>query len=478
MSQPTHLRYSRLAAACALAMSTLAAPAYVLADDGTVRGELRSASSNTTLEGARVRLMEAGRETYTNANGRFQFSDVTPGEYTLVVDYIGMGETRETVTVEEDGLITAQLTLGADNLDAIEVTGQLAGQARAINRQRASTSVKTIVASEEIGEFPDQNPAEALQRLPGLQLQRDQGEGRFVSIRGLNANLNTVSINGMRVPSAENDARQVALDVIPSDLIEGLEVSKTITPDMDGDAIGGNIEVKTLNAFDRDGFGGNARVEGGYNELRDEWSPRVGGSVSDIFSVGGGKDNLGIAIGTTYEDRQLGSDNMETDGGWILDPATGERYPEQLEQRAYVVDRERAGLAFNVDFRPDDDNEYYLRTLYSDFKDTETRRRNQYTFEDAFKDGFLDTETGIASEGVEHGKDIKFREETQTIFSAIVGGENRIDDWTIDYELGYASAREEEGGRIDAEFVQNQGNTGRSYTQGKQYQVSGPADMY
>lgn len=478
MSYSNHLRYSRLAAACALALSSVAVPTLATADDGTVRGELRSASSNTTLEGARVRLMEAGRETYTNASGRFQFQDVTPGEYTLVVDYIGLGETRETVTVEEDGLITAQLELGADNLDAIQVTGQLAGQARAINRQRASTSVKTIVASEEIGEFPDQNPAEALQRLPGLQLQRDQGEGRFVSIRGLNANLNTVSINGMRVPSAENDERQVALDVIPSDLIEGLEVSKTITPDMDGDAIGGNIEVKTLNAFDRDGFGGNARLEGGYNDLRGEWSPRVGGAVSDIFSVGGGKDNLGIAIGTTYEDRQLGSDNMETDGGWILDPATGERFPKQSEQRAYIVDRERAGLAFNVDFRPDDNNEYYLRTLYSDYKDSETRRRNQYTFEDAFDDGFLDTETGIASDGVEHGKDIKFRDETQTIFTAIVGGENRIDDWTIDYELGYASAREEESGRIDAEFVQNQGSEARSYTQGEQFQISGPADMY
>mgnify|MGYP006290536727 FL=1 len=86
MSTSNHLRYSRLAAACALALSTLSVPTLATADDGTVRGELRSASTNATLEGARVRLMEAGRETYTNANGRFQFKDVTPGEYTLVVE--------------------------------------------------------------------------------------------------------------------------------------------------------------------------------------------------------------------------------------------------------------------------------------------------------------------------------------------------------------------------------------------------------
>ena len=481
MSYSTHLRYSRLAAACALALSTLSAPAVATADDGTVRGELRSASTNTTLEGARVRLMEAGRETYTNANGRFQFKDVAPGEYTLVVDYIGMGETRETVTVEDDGTITAQLTLGADNLDAIEVTGQLAGQARAINRQRASDNIKTVVAAEEIGEFPDQNVGEALQRLPGLQLQRDQGEGRFVSIRGLNSNLNSTTVNGMRMPSAEADERQIALDVIPSDLIEGLEVTKAITPDMDGDAIGGNIEVKTLSAFDRDGRGGNLRLEGGYNDLRESWSPRIGGSVSDIFSVAGGEDNLGIAIGATYEDRELGSENNETDGAWITDEATGYRVPPQIEQRDYIVDRERTGLAANIDFRPDENSEYYLRTLWTEFEDSEIRRRNQITFEDALEDGtFVEIGEGRGiADGVEIGKDIKLRKETQSVISVIAGGENRMDDWTLDYELGYAKAREEEPGRMDAEFVGEFDGVGyRTTDGGKKYQISGPPGIY
>jgi TonB-dependent receptor len=476
MPKPTHLRYWRLAGACALSLSAFAFSAHVLAE-GIVRGELRSTSTNATLEGARVRLLEAGRETYTNANGRFQFRDVAPGEYTLVVDYIGMGETRERVTVEEGGLITAQLTLGADTLDAISVTGQLAGQARAINQQRAAANITTIVAAEEIGQFPDQNLGEALQRLPGLQLQRDQGEGRFVSIRGLNSNLNSIAINGMRVPSAEDEERQVALDVIPSDLIAGIEVDKAITPDMDGDAIGGHIEVKTLNAFDRDGLGGNLRVEGGYNDLRDAWSPKVGAAVSDVFSVGGGTDNLGIAVGASYEDRKLGSDNIETADPWEVDEASGLRFAPEIEQRDYIVDRKRQGLAVNIDFRPDDDSAYYVRTLLTEFEDDEIRRSNIINFADGAN---LQVSEGAASaDEVEVTREIKLREETQSIFSLITGGENRVDDWTFDYELGYARATEDEPGATYAEFAgEFDGVSYRTVDGGKRYAIDGESAMY
>ena len=486
MSDQPNFRPRRLATACALAIACAGAPATVLADEGVVRGELSSALTETALEGARVRLLEAERETYTDARGRFRFDEVEPGEYTLVVDYVGLGEARETVTVAEDGEVRATIALGGegDQLRAIQVTGQLAGQARAINEQRASDNIKTVVAAEEIGEFPDQNTAESLQRVPGTSITRDQGEGRFVSIRGADGNLNATNINGMRVPSAESDQRQVALDVIPSDLLSGLEVTKSVTPDMDGDAVGGTIDIRTLNAFDHDGRRGSVRLEGGYNDFRDSWSPRVGGNYSDLYSVGEGEDNLGMALGLTYEDRELGSDNVETDEVWLEDENTGNRYPEQLEQRKYIVDRERTGAAFNLDFRADENSEYYLRTLYSEFEDNETRRRNQYDIADGY-DAYYDDATGdeptINSNGgtvdtVGVGKDIKLRDEVQTIFSTVAGGENRIGDWTIDYELGYAKAKEEEPGRIDAEFTGEFDDV--SYTTGKKFSVDGPDGMY
>lgn len=482
MSKESHFRKRRLATAYAVALACSGAPAVALADEGVVRGELSSVLTETALEGARVRLLELDRETYTDARGRFRFDEVEPGEYTLVVDYVGLGEARETVTVDEDDEVRATIALGgeADQLRAVRVTGQLAGQARAINEQRSSDNIKTVVAAEEIGEFPDQNTAESLQRVPGTSIQRDQGEGRFVSIRGADGNLNATNINGMRVPSAENDQRQVALDVIPSDLLSGLEVSKTVTPDMDGDAVGGTIDIRTLNAFDHDGRRGSARLEAGYNDFSDSWGPRVGGNYSDLFSVGEGEDNLGMALGLTHEDRELGSNNMETDEQWFKADGFDEgRVPEQLEQRKYMLDRERTGAVFNLDFRPDDNSEYYLRTMYSEFEDSETRRRNQYETEDAYDDYTLEELDGSGGRfnKIDVGKDIKSRTETQTILSTILGGENRVGAWTVDYELGYAKAKEEEPDRVDAEFVA-EGLDDFEYTYGKKYSVNGSEAMY
>ncbi len=486
MSDKPSFRPRTLARACALALACAGAPATVIADDGIVRGELSSAHNETALEGARVRLLEAERETYTDARGQYRFEGVEPGEYTLVVDYVGLGEVREKVVVTEDGEVDVALALGGDGVELAEfqVTGQLAGQGRAINEQRASDNIRTVVSAEEMGEFPDQNTAESLRRIPGTSVSSDQGEGRFVSIRGADGNLNSTNIDGMRVPSAENDQRQVALDVIPSDLLSGLSVSKVVTPDMDGDSVGGTIDIRTLNAFDNEGRSASGRLEQGYNDLRDSWSPRIGGNYTDIFSVADGENNLGIALGATYEDRALGSVNMETDEQWILDDETGNRYPEQLEQRDYIVDRERTGAVFNVDYRHDENSEYYLRTQYSEFTDSETRRRNQLDIADGY-DAFYDDAEGSepvigsnsgAVDTVGVGKDIKFRDETQTIFSTQVGGENRFGDWTVDYALGYAKAKEEEGDRIDAEFVGEFDNV--KYTTGRKYSIDGPDGMY
>ncbi|MYL01673.1 MAG: TonB-dependent receptor plug domain-containing protein [Gammaproteobacteria bacterium] len=119
---------------------------------------------------------------------------------------------------------------------------------------RSADNLISVVTSDSIGQFPDENVSEALQRINGVFVERDQGEGRFVGVRGIDPQLNVASINGLNVPAPESDRRNVALDVIPSDLVESLEVTKTLTPDQDGDAIGGTINIKSLSAFDREGM--------------------------------------------------------------------------------------------------------------------------------------------------------------------------------------------------------------------------------
>src|SRR3546814_7013946 len=155
-----------------------------------------------------------------------------------------------TATVTADGVAHLDLLRG-NAADTILIGGQRANLASAISRQRAAGTVETVLTRDAIGQFPDQNVAEAVRRAPGVNVLNDQGEGRFVSVRGLDPNLNAASINGVRIPSPESDVRSVALDTIPSELVESIEIKKTLTPDMDADTIGATIEINTTSALAR-----------------------------------------------------------------------------------------------------------------------------------------------------------------------------------------------------------------------------------
>src|SRR3546814_319273 len=189
------------------------------------------------------------------------------------------------------------------------VIGQAANQASALSRQRAADGVENVLTRDAIGQFPDQNVAESLRRLPGVNVLDDQGEGRFVSIRGLDPELNASSVNGVRLPAPESDVRSVALDVISSDIIESIEVKKSLTPDMDADAVGGSIKIKTTSAFDRKKDLFAVKAEGSYNDLTESVSPK--GSVDFSKKLG---DNFGIAGGLSFYRRKFATNNQEVDG--------------------------------------------------------------------------------------------------------------------------------------------------------------------
>ena len=135
----------------------------------------------------------------------------------------------------------------------VTVIGQAASLDKSLKEKRRSDSISDVVSADGVAQLPDANAAEALQRMPGVTVERDQGEGRYVTVRGLGAGLNAVSINGSLLPSPEGDTRAVAMDVLPSELIQSMSVVKTLTPDMDANSLGGTIEVRSLSAFDHDG---------------------------------------------------------------------------------------------------------------------------------------------------------------------------------------------------------------------------------
>ena len=318
--------------------------------------------------------------------------------------------------------------------EVMTIIGQAAQMEQALEEQRMSNNTESVVHADAIGQLPDENAAEALQRVPGISVERDQGEGRFVRVRGLGADLNSVTINGTLVPAPESDRRAVAMDVLPSELIQSLSVVKTLTPDMDANSLGGTIEVESLSGFDHDGLFYSLSTEASYDDNTGDTSPEVSGAFSNRFSVGDGVDNLAIATALSWADRSFGSDNVETGGAWDFDDPAGARL-EELEERRYDISRERAGIGFNVDYRPDDDTELYLRTLYSRFKDSETRHANVIEFTDAQLAG----ERGDA----EGAREIKDREETQEIKSLVIGGERQLGDWKVAAQYGYSEAEED-----------------------------------
>ncbi len=324
-------------------------------------------------------------------------------------------------------------------MEHVEVIGQAVSIDEALRDQRNSDSVKSVVHADGIGQLPDDNAAEALQRIPGLSVERDQGEGRFVSVRGIAPDLNSVTINGTLVPSPESGRRAVALDVLPSELVQSLSVVKTLTPDMDANSLGGTIEVESLSAFDHDGLFYSLSTEASYDENVGETSPKFSGAISNRFSLGGGVDNFGVAAALSWQDRDFGSDNVETGGAWDFED--GARL-EEFEQRDYEITRERTGFGLNFDYQPDDFSSYYLRTLYSRFKDTETRNAAGVEFEDAQRAGELGDAEGW--------RELKSREETQTIQSYVFGGERMMGLWTLSGQVGYSEARERNPGGISS----------------------------
>lgn len=230
------LKSRRLALACATSLTAITLATTVNAAD--LAGKVVEATENFALEGALIEIRSQGLRTRTDSSGRFFFPSLNAGTYEISISYVGMAPVTRTVIVSNDNE-NITVSLGGE-FEEIVVKGYRGSMNSSLNKKRADDRISEFLSADSVGDFPDQNIAEAARRLVGLSVETDQGEGRYVVVRGIDPALNSSSVNGVRLPSPEGDTRQVALDVIPSELIETLAVTKSATPDMDGDFIGGN----------------------------------------------------------------------------------------------------------------------------------------------------------------------------------------------------------------------------------------------
>jgi len=355
----------------------------------------------------------------------------------------------------------AALSGEAIDLDRVEVRPQLESQTRAVDLKRSSDAIEDAVSSDAMGVYPDKNVAESLQRLPGVSVTRDQGEGRFVVIRGLDANLNSVSVDGIAVGTPEDSSRAAPLDVIPSDSTERLRVVKSPTPDMPGDAIGGAILVESASAFDRDGRSLRGKIEASHQQLSGHTSPKAAFNYSEVFA-----DTFGVALGVNYQKRRFESDNTEVEYDSIDDDQPDDLFATSLQQRKYEIERKRIGANLNLDWHPDEDNRYYLRTLYSQFDDAETRQRTIFNFVDGDVTALGNNRfrvDDLPSDAIQ--KRMRYRTKKENTFATSAGGESRLTNAVIDYKVGYTRTEERVNDEMEARFEYDGDDLGASVDQ-------------
>jgi TonB-dependent receptor len=343
-------------------------------------------------------------------------------------------------------------------LDTIVVTGQRASLQSALDKQRAAQGVLSVVHADGIGQLPDDNAAEALARLPGVTLERDQGEGRFVRVRGLGSDYNTITINGATVPASEAGRRAPGLDVVPAGLIRSLEVHKTLTPDMDASSLGGSVGVNTLTAFDVKGRLLSVDLGANHDANLGATRPRLGATYADRFAGG----RLGVALAVSRDERRFASDNVETGGAWE------DGRLEELELRRYTILRARTGAAFSLDWRPEAGRQLYLRGFASRFTDDEQRQSLAVEFDDALAPGELGDGTAV--------RGLKARKETARTGSLALGGSLDVSGWQLGAEAGLGRAEERTpqglaGSAFEADFA------GLAFTDSRRPVLQGPAAL-
>ncbi len=443
-----------LLSASAVSVLVVAAAAPLPAFAGVIEGRVSDQSQAVSLEGAVVRIAETGVSTATDRAGQYRLGNVPAGNYTLVITYVGAPSETVSVSVpSEDAVVRQNIALGedVDVIDNVLVVGQRGALNSALSQQKSSDKVITVLSADAIGQLPDENVAEAARRAVGVNIQNDQGEGRYVSIRGANPNFVTTTVNGVRLPSPDSDQRQVPLDVIDSDILSSITITKSLTPDVDGDSIGGNVEISTLSGLDQKDLFLKLKAAGIYTNQVDEFGQRYSGAFANNFFDG----RLGVAATAAWQKRKFGSENIENDGEWILDEAV--IYPEELELRDYQVTRERFSAGLNLDFQATDNLLLFAHGLYSDFSDQEYRSRVENKFGDPSFDG-ANSSGNIAvvdaadDDPYEVDRDIKDRFEDQLIYSVVGGAEFSKDAITFDISGSYSYAEESEPERLDGGF--------------------------
>jgi TonB-dependent receptor len=336
---------------------------------GTMAGTVLDSAKNV-LVGAVVQVSPSGQRAVSDDQGNFRIPDVPAGQATVTVSYVGFGDFTATVNVVAGQTATLNASLQvASRTDQMIVTAErLQGEAEAINVERTADDIVQVLPLKVITSLPNTNVADAVGRLPSVTLERDEGEGKYVQIRGTEPRLTNMMINGVEVPSPEAQVRNIKMDAIPADLVDRIELSKTLSANQDADAIGGTVNLVTKTAGEKayysfDGQGGYTPIQGGRT------LGGGGGSVGKRFGV---RKQLGLFFGGTVDRNNRGIDDLEPGQAIAFDssnPSTNVAYISTEDRRTYEYYRTRYGFDTTLDYTLSSNSSVYAKGFYSDFHD-------------------------------------------------------------------------------------------------------------
>ena len=323
-----------------------------------------------TLPGAYIYIEKLQTGVVSDINGFYTLPNLTPGSYTIKVTYVGFNPVEATLNVKEGKTLEYDIVMQEGVvLQEVTVKGAFQGQRKAINMQKNAMGMKNVVSADQVGKFPDSNIGDALKRINGINVQYDMGEARFGQVRGTSADLTSVTINGNRMPSAEGETRNVQLDLIPADMVQTIEVSKVVTSDMDGDAIGGAINLVTKNTPYKRVF--NATAGTGYNWVSAKPSLNLGLTYGDRYF----HERLGVMLAASYQNAPGGADNTEFE--YDVDDE-GNVYLDKAEIRQYYVSRQRQSYSLATDYKFNANHKISFKGMYNRRSDWENRYRITY----------------------------------------------------------------------------------------------------
>ncbi len=401
---------------------------------GILYGVVTDGTLNQPLSFATVGISALSVGTTTDLDGKYRLTNLPAGKHQVSFSYLGYETQVFEVEVSGEGETNYNVTLseGGITIDEVVVTGQASGQRAAINQQISSNTIVNVVSKEKLQELPDQNAAEAVGRLAGVSVYRDAGEGQRISIRGISPRFNSVTINGERLPSTEESDRSVDLSMISPDMLAGIELFKAVTPDMDGDAVGGAVNFTVKKADP--GVQSNIRLLSGYNDLKNDFGQFRGNfSLSNRFF----NDKLGFILTGNYQRANRSNEFRITD--YVFEGVDTNEEPILSVNNHNLGDkletRDRYGGSLTLDYTFDKDHSILLSSSLGRTDRDELRYRRRYRIGENYQE-----------------YDIRQRERYITLLANTLSGKHVMGNFEVDWRGSFAFSDQDTPNELSARF--------------------------